>query len=100
MITPNKFFRTDYGEGIRGLLSNQGAVIRIVDFGAGQVFTATTYTCLLFLQSNARDSFQYTLADTTPSLLAPPLLRIETHLRSVHHLGPSKPLKPLRCLAN
>jgi hypothetical protein len=59
MIAPNKFFRTDYGEGLRGLLSNERAVRRIVDFGANQVFAATTYTCLLFLQERASDSFEY-----------------------------------------
>jgi hypothetical protein len=60
MIAPNKFFRTDYGKGLRGFLSGRRAVRRIVDFGANQVFAATTYTCLLFLQKRASDSFEYT----------------------------------------
>ena len=59
MIAPNKFFRTDYGEGLRRLLSTQRAVSRIVDFGANQVFSATTYTCLLFLQKGGVESFDY-----------------------------------------
>jgi hypothetical protein len=59
IIAPNKFFRTDYGEGLRGLLSKERAVRRIVDFGANQVFDATTYTCLLFLQKRASDAFEY-----------------------------------------
>jgi len=59
MIAPNKFFRTDYGEGLRRLLSRRRAVRRIVDFGANQVFAATTYTCLLFLEKRASDSFEY-----------------------------------------
>ncbi|MBI2928480.1 MAG: Eco57I restriction-modification methylase domain-containing protein [Verrucomicrobia bacterium] len=46
MITPNKFFRTDYGEGLRRTLSANQAVCRIVDFGANQVFRATpTLAC-------------------------------------------------------
>jgi hypothetical protein len=58
MITPNKFFRTDYGERLRRLLSSEGAVRRIVDFGANQVFAATTYTCLLFLQRGGVERFE------------------------------------------
>ncbi len=58
MITPNKFFRTDYGEGLRRVLSSECAVRRIVDFGANQVFDATTYTCLLFLQRGAIERFE------------------------------------------
>ena len=59
VIAPNKFFRTDYGNGVRGLLSSRRAVRRIVDFGANQVFSATTYTCVLFLQERPSDSFEY-----------------------------------------
>jgi hypothetical protein len=57
MITPNKFFRTDYGGRLRGLLSSERAVRRIVDFGANQVFAATTYTCLIFLQRGGVERF-------------------------------------------
>ena len=69
MITPNKFFRTDYGEGLRLLLSSKRAVHRIVDFGADQVFTATTYTCLLFLQNRQADSFEYGSSQADPASL-------------------------------
>jgi hypothetical protein len=69
MITPNKFFRTDYGEGLRHLLSSKQAVSRIVDFGANQVFTATTYTCLLFLQKRQAASFEYGRSQADPASL-------------------------------
>jgi hypothetical protein len=69
MITPNKFFRTDYGEGLRRLLSSKRSVHRIVDFGADQVFTATTYTCLLFLQNRQADSFEYGSSPADPASL-------------------------------
>jgi hypothetical protein len=52
MILPNKFMRTDYGLGLRTLLGEKKAVAGIIDFGAEQVFEATTYTCLLFLSRN------------------------------------------------
>jgi adenine-specific DNA-methyltransferase len=57
MIVPNKFFKTDYGEGLRRMLSGQRAVRRIVDFGSSQVFSATIYTCLLFLKRGAAEGF-------------------------------------------
>src|SRR6266498_1735414 len=37
-IVPNKFFKTDYGEGVRGLITRDGMLTQIVDFGASQVF--------------------------------------------------------------
>jgi adenine-specific DNA methylase len=58
-IVPNKFFKTDYGEGLRELISTNKAVAEIVDFGSSQVFDATTYTCLLFLTKSANRSFNY-----------------------------------------
>ncbi|NCA82324.1 MAG: hypothetical protein EOM72_06210 [Opitutae bacterium] len=58
MILPNKFFRTDYGIGLRGCLSKANAVDRIVDFGSEQVFEATTYTCLLFLSRTPSANFE------------------------------------------
>ncbi len=51
MILPRKFFTSDYGEGLRELVSRGKTLCRLVDFGDAQVFReATTYTCLLFLQ--------------------------------------------------
>ena len=62
MILPNKFFRTDYGMGLRKTLSELPAVAEIVDFGAEQVFEATTYTCLLFLDRNGNKFFNYAIS--------------------------------------
>jgi hypothetical protein len=62
MILPNKFFRTDYGLGLRKALSEQSAVAGIVDFGAEQVFEATTYTCLLFLSRSGNGSFNFAVS--------------------------------------
>jgi type I restriction-modification system DNA methylase subunit len=62
-ILPNKFFKTDYGEGLRGLLAENKAVTKIIDFGANQVFTATTYTCLLFLSKTENNLFDYAEAE-------------------------------------
>ena len=49
-ILPHKFFNSQYGAPVRGLLSQGKHVAHVVHFGAQQVFAgATTYTCLLFL---------------------------------------------------
>jgi type I restriction-modification system DNA methylase subunit len=59
-ILPNKFLLTDYGEKLRQVISEQEALVRLVDFGYEQVFEqATTYTCLLFLSSVHSPSFEY-----------------------------------------
>jgi type I restriction-modification system DNA methylase subunit len=51
-ILPSKFFVTDYGASLRELLASERVVDAVVDFGHAQVFEhATTYTCLLFLDS-------------------------------------------------
>ncbi|NOT46576.1 MAG: N-6 DNA methylase [Acidobacteria bacterium] len=76
-IVPNKFFKTDYGEGLRHHLTTQKAIEEIVDFGAEQVFNATIYTCLLFLSHDSNQEFLFatSLADQE-SLID---LRFETY---------------------
>lgn len=69
-IVPNKFFRTDYGQGLRRALSDRKALSRIVDFGPSQVFAATTHTCLLFLQARKADSFEYAQSEASAKSLA------------------------------
>jgi len=62
-ILPNKFFQASYGRELRGLLSEQQAVWRVVDFGDAQVFEdATTYTCLLFLRKAPNPRLTYVAA--------------------------------------
>ena len=70
MILPNKFFRTDYGLGLRKTLSEQSTVAAIVDFGAEQVFEATTYTCLLFLSRLANGAFGFATSKADEKVLA------------------------------
>ncbi|MEO6183490.1 MAG: N-6 DNA methylase, partial [Verrucomicrobiota bacterium] len=69
MILPNKFFRTDYGLGLRTSLSEQHAVAEIVDFGAEQVFDATTYTCLLFLSRKENPAFKFAVSKADEKVL-------------------------------
>lgn len=60
-ILPNKFLNSKYGESLRGYLGSRGAVLRLFDFRAYQVFEdATTYTCMLFLRKGkVQKSFTY-----------------------------------------
>jgi hypothetical protein len=70
-ILPNKFFRTDYGRGLRTFLTDNKSVTEVVNFGAEQVFSATTYTCLLFLSNQPNSVLHYGEAKPkTESLLA------------------------------
>lgn len=58
MIVPNKFLRTDYGSNLRQLIAEKRCLEGLINFGHSQVFSgATTYTCLLFLSAEPRDSF-------------------------------------------
>ena len=64
-IVPNKFLKTDYGQGLRKLIAGRGALDQVLDFGACQVFEVTIYTCLLFLENFRRRTFRY--AEVEPS---------------------------------
>lgn len=58
-ILPHKFFNAQYGEPVRSLLSSGQNLSKVVHFGDQQVFDgATTYTCLMFLNKQAVDSFE------------------------------------------
>lgn len=63
-ILPNKFFNTDYGIGVRALIAKSDHLEKIIDFGSHQVFAnATTYCCLLFLNSVENKKFKYVKTD-------------------------------------
>ncbi len=60
-ILPHKFFNAQYGEPVRELVSQGKHISKIVHFGDQQVFYgATTYTCLLFLNKQGQDEFEFT----------------------------------------
>ena len=59
-ILPNKFFTTDYGAGLRQLVTTPNTIERIVDFEDAQVFAeAGNYTCLLFLRRDCPRYAEY-----------------------------------------
>jgi hypothetical protein len=63
-ILPHKFFNAKYGEPLRKLISKGRHLSQVVHFGDQQMFdTATTYTCLLFLDKVGQDSFRFVKVD-------------------------------------
>ncbi|MFH1023045.1 MAG: TaqI-like C-terminal specificity domain-containing protein [Planctomycetota bacterium] len=49
-ITSNKFLRSGYGEKLRGFLTCNTRILRLVDFGDAPVFEAIAYPCVLVFQ--------------------------------------------------
>ncbi len=60
-ILPHKFFNAKYGGPLRSLIADGKHLSEVVHFGDQQVFDgATNYTCLLFLEKDGKDKFQFT----------------------------------------
>jgi hypothetical protein len=56
-ILPNKFLNSQVGESLREILSAGKFLEKLIHFEAFQIFpTATTYTCLLFLDKSGQDT--------------------------------------------
>jgi len=59
-IIPLKFVNSDYGLGLRNLISETKTLRKFVDFKDFQIFgDATNYTCLLFLRNSKNNEFIY-----------------------------------------
>lgn len=85
-ILPNKFFNADYGESIREFLLKQRCLREIVDFKDHQIFeSATTYTCLLFLENRPRENFNYCFPIDLKRLITGSLLKenISCHIQKM-----------------
>ncbi len=62
-ILPHKFFNAKYGEALRELVAEGKHLSEIIHFGDQQIFEgATNYTCLLFLDKQARKNFHFVRA--------------------------------------
>ena len=59
-ILPTRFWGNEYGENLRKLISEKGAIDTVLNFRATQVFDGvTTYTCILILENKRRKVFNY-----------------------------------------
>jgi len=60
-ILPHKFFNSQYGAALRGLIADGKNLGKVIHFGDQQIFDgATTYTCLLFLDKTGNEDFEMT----------------------------------------
>ena len=56
-INPNKYFYSDYGEGIREVITSDNSIEKIIDFNEFQVFNGiTTYTTINIFSKNKKNS--------------------------------------------
>ena len=75
-IIPNKIFRNKQGENLRGFISepsNKSNLFEFIDFNSCQIFDASIYTCLLYLEKGVpKKQFKcgqiYELADPVTTL--------------------------------
>jgi type I restriction-modification system DNA methylase subunit len=51
-ITPNKYFRSGYGQKLREYLSTKTTILQIIDFGDAPVFEAITYPSIVVLRKS------------------------------------------------
>lgn len=59
-IVPNKFFIAKWGGALRGFISTQCSINRIIHFGVTQVFPGrSTYTAILILDKREREYFGF-----------------------------------------
>ncbi|MDP8217606.1 MAG: Eco57I restriction-modification methylase domain-containing protein [Candidatus Theseobacter exili] len=59
-ILPHRFFKTDYGEGLRAFLAKNQSVKKIVDFDGFMVFDrASINTCIIVLSKTRQEMFDY-----------------------------------------
>ena len=67
-ILPHKFFTAHYGLPLREIVANGKHLAHVVNFGDQQVFeTATTYTCLMFLDNSSINQCRYAKVDNLQS---------------------------------
>ncbi|RRJ28727.1 Eco57I restriction-modification methylase domain-containing protein [Halocatena pleomorpha] len=63
-IEPHKFFRGEFGQGLRQYIADEKALHQIISFGHEQVWNqVSVYTCILTLRKSANNSFQYAEVD-------------------------------------
>jgi hypothetical protein len=78
-IQPHKFFQADFGASIRKWISDEKSLLKVVHFGAEQIFnSASNYTCLFFLENKRRTKFQFIDA-SSPDAWKRTLFGLEGH---------------------
>ena len=60
-IMPVKWTNAAFGKGLRGVVSENNSACKIINFGAYQVFNASTYTALQWFKPNTSEMLYYEL---------------------------------------
>lgn len=55
-ISSNKYFRSGYGENLRGFLAGKSRIHTLIDFGDAPVFTAIAYPSIILLSKTSPDN--------------------------------------------
>jgi hypothetical protein len=58
-IMPFKWTNSSFGKGLREFISNKNSLKKLISFSEYQVFTASTYTSLLWLEKKNQSDFEY-----------------------------------------
>jgi type I restriction-modification system DNA methylase subunit len=66
-ISPNKYFRSGYGEKLREFLSTKTTIVQIIDFGDAPVFNAITYPSIIVLRKSPPRKNQTKMFTWNPS---------------------------------
>jgi adenine-specific DNA-methyltransferase len=89
-ISSNKFFRSDYGQKLRGLLARQ-TLHRIIDFGDAPVFTAIAYPTIVILSKTPPADPQIRVLNWRPG---PPVEQFPEVFRTQSFQLPQHELRP------
>ena len=78
-IIPSKFINSDYGLGLRNLISETKSLYKLIDFKDVQIFgDATNYTCILFLKIYKNDVFSYIFPKSTDTFTIQSVSNVDT----------------------
>lgn len=67
VITMNNIFTSLAGIGLRRKWKTERCISRIIDFRHFKVFSASAYTCLIYLDTESKDSFEFAAVKNAPS---------------------------------
>jgi type I restriction-modification system DNA methylase subunit len=66
-ISPNKYFRSGYGQKLREFLSTKSLIMQIIDFGDAPVFDAITYSSIIVLRKSPPQKNQTRIFTWSPN---------------------------------
>lgn len=100
-ISSNKWFRSAYGEKLRGWLTKHTRVLEVIDFGDAPVFTAIAYPCIVVLTKEDHAAHRTTKNGTSANearvfnwQLGPPVEQFVEIFERQHFCLPQTSLKP------